>query len=103
MEISRKLLKFKHHILFAIAFFLMIFSLIYLTPRFLDILAYFWPLFLSTALFLVTVLLFAKSSPLSTEVPAEKATERLLDFVVGQPELVQSADEECLKAKHNNM
>ncbi|GMP64989.1 hypothetical protein CsSME_00025982 [Camellia sinensis var. sinensis] len=81
----------------------MIFSLIYLAPRFLDVLAYFWPLFLSTALFLVTVLFFAESSPLSTEVPAEKATEGLLDFVAGQPELIQSADEECSKSKHNNM
>ncbi|KAL7218832.1 hypothetical protein ACSBR2_011995 [Camellia fascicularis] len=39
MEISEKLLKFKFHILFTIAF-----SLIYLAPRFLDVLAYFWPL-----------------------------------------------------------
>ncbi|KAF5948282.1 hypothetical protein HYC85_014239 [Camellia sinensis] len=81
----------------------MIFSLIYLAARLLDVLAYFWLPFLSTALFLVTVVLFAKSSPLSTEVPAEKTNERLLDFVAGQPKLVQSTDEECSKSEHNNM
>ncbi|XAR67375.1 hypothetical protein NMG60_11002107 [Bertholletia excelsa] len=49
MEISGKLLKFKFHILVAGALSLVIFSLIYVVPSFLDVLAYFWPLLLSTA------------------------------------------------------
>ncbi|KAL0443285.1 UNVERIFIED_CONTAM: hypothetical protein Slati_2051200 [Sesamum latifolium] len=51
MEIPEKLLKFKFHILFGVALSLFIFFLCYLAPSFLDVLKYFWPLLLSTALF----------------------------------------------------
>ena len=93
MEISAKLLKFKFHILTAIAFSLMIFSLIYLAPRFLDVVAYFWPLLVSTVLFLVAVVLFDRSSPPAAKAPGEKAVESLLDFIAPLPEEVQFAEE----------
>ncbi|KAK4398617.1 UNVERIFIED_CONTAM: hypothetical protein Scaly_1247200 [Sesamum calycinum] len=90
MEIPEKLLKFKFHILFGVALSLLIFFLCYLAPSFLDVLKYFWPLLVSTALFLVTIVVFGRISPPVTEAPGEKAGEGLLDYVAGQPEQVQS-------------
>ncbi|KAM7498991.1 hypothetical protein LguiA_023405 [Lonicera macranthoides] len=84
MEIQQKLLKFKFHILISLTFSLIILSLLYLAPRFLEILAYFWPLLLSTALFLATVVVFGRTSPPAAEVSGEKAGEDILDFVAGQ-------------------
>ncbi|KAL6999128.1 hypothetical protein U1Q18_000290 [Sarracenia purpurea var. burkii] len=93
MEISAKLLKFKIHILFSIAVFLVIFSLAYLSPGVVEVFVYFWPLFVSTALFLIAVVLFAHTSPSATEAPCEKAGEGLLDFIAAQPEALQPAEE----------
>ncbi|CAK9166875.1 unnamed protein product [Ilex paraguariensis] len=89
MEIPEKLLKFKFHILFASVFSLLIISIIYVAPRFLEILAYFWPLLVSTALFLITVIVFGQISPPTTEASGEKTGEVILDYVAGQPEQVQ--------------
>lgn len=86
MEIPQKLLKFKFHILFALTLCVVVSSLIVVAPRFVTILAYFWPLFLSTALFLVAVVVFGKTSLPATEAHGDKAGEGLLDFVAGQPE-----------------
>ncbi|OVA02180.1 hypothetical protein BVC80_8785g14 [Macleaya cordata] len=87
MEIPEKLLKFKFHIIFTTLLSLLLLSLFLLAPRFLTILSYFWPLFVSTALFLIAVVFFAKVSPPITETTScEKAGEGLLDYVAGQPE-----------------
>ncbi|XP_052206563.1 uncharacterized protein LOC127810959 [Diospyros lotus] len=99
MEISEKLLKFKFHISIAVAFSLAIGSLIYVAPRFLDVLAYFWPLLLSTALFLVAVIVFNKATPLATEAPCEMAGEVLLDFVACPPEVLQHPAGESSKSE----
>ncbi|XP_073159065.1 uncharacterized protein [Henckelia pumila] len=88
MEIPDKLLKFKLHILLAFAFAALIFFLCYLAPPFLDILYYFWPLLLSTALFLVAVVVFGRISAPETDSPGENAVEGLLDFPDGQSEQV---------------
>jgi hypothetical protein len=56
-------------------------------PRFLTILAYFWPLFLSTALFLFAVIVFGRTSVPSTDASGDsKAGEGLLHYVAGQPD-----------------
>ncbi|XVF33872.1 hypothetical protein REPUB_Repub18cG0009000 [Reevesia pubescens] len=88
MEISEKLLKFKYPIILALTLSLILSCIIFI-PSFLTILTYFWPLFLSTALFLVAVIFFGKTSahPGGSESPAVKAGEGLLDYVAGQPEL----------------
>nr|GLL38308.1 uncharacterized protein LOC113689905 [Ipomoea trifida] len=80
MEIPEKILQFKFYILFSAVFSLITLSLIYLAPSFLDILNYFWPLFLSTALFLVAVVLFGRTSP----PPPELSGEGILDYVAGK-------------------
>ncbi|KAJ7963631.1 putative Transmembrane protein [Quillaja saponaria] len=88
MEIPEKLHKFIYRFLLLVLFSLTIFSLILLTPRFLTILAYFWPLFLSTALFLAVVLVFVKTSsvPATDASVVDKPGEGLLDYVAGLPE-----------------
>ncbi|EXB36073.1 hypothetical protein L484_018231 [Morus notabilis] len=85
MEIPEKLIKFKIHILLALLLCVAVSVLILVAPRFLTILAYFWPLLVSTALFLASVLVFGKTTAASPAV-ADKAGEGLLDFVAGQPD-----------------
>lgn len=92
MEIQEKLLKFKFHILSALIFLGLVLSLVIFAPRFLTILAYFWPLFLSTALFLVAVVFFGKTSPPASDSHVDHhkaAAEDLLDYVAGQVQTVQ--------------
>ncbi|KAK3013171.1 hypothetical protein RJ639_007890 [Escallonia herrerae] len=93
MEVPEKLLKFKFHLFFALAFALFIFSLVCHAPRFVDVIAYFWPLLVSTALFLAAAVVFGRTSPPAAEVPGEKAAEGILDFVAGQPEPVEAEED----------
>ncbi|KAI3665135.1 hypothetical protein L6452_43753 [Arctium lappa] len=62
--------------------------------KFLNILAYFWPLLLSTALFLLLLIVFGLSSPLPVQVSGEKAGEGILDYVVGRREPVLQPESE---------
>ncbi|KAG4161761.1 hypothetical protein ERO13_D01G076300v2 [Gossypium hirsutum] len=90
MEITEKLLKLKYPIIVILTLSLTLSALIIFAPSFLTILAYFWPLLLSTALFLVAVIFFGKTSAhtaASDSDPADKAGEVLLDYVAGQPQL----------------
>ncbi|KAJ0044999.1 hypothetical protein Pint_03871 [Pistacia integerrima] len=92
MEIQEKLLKFKFHILFTLSFLGLMFSLVIFAPRVLTILAYFWPLFLSTALFLVAVVFFGKTSLPASDSHIEHhkaAAEDILGYVAGQDHAVQ--------------
>ncbi|KAF4391255.1 hypothetical protein G4B88_016565 [Cannabis sativa] len=85
LKIQQKLMRFKFHILITLILFTLITTLILIAPKFLTILAYFWPLLLSTALFLIAVLVFAKTSlPPAT---SYKTGEGLLDYVAGESEL----------------
>ncbi|KGN56016.1 hypothetical protein Csa_010324 [Cucumis sativus] len=87
MEIPSKVMKFRFHILVTLILSLTLFSLFLLAPSFLSLLAYFWPLFLSTALFLLAVLLFANTSLPSPD----KAAEGLLSYVAGHHDLDSSS------------
>ena len=88
MEIPEQVLKFKFHLIVGIILSLSFFVLVRLAPSLLDLLAYFWPLLASTAIFLAVVLVFSRVSPPTTDAPGEKAAEGLLDYVAGQPETV---------------
>ncbi|CAH8260294.1 unnamed protein product [Arabidopsis lyrata] len=91
MEFREKLLKFKFQIVFAFVLSLLTVALVTYSPGFLTVLSYFWPLILSTALFLAAVFFFARTSDLpasSTIIPGEGAglkvaAEGILDYVVG--------------------
>ncbi|KAK4779165.1 hypothetical protein SAY86_006693 [Trapa natans] len=82
MAILAALIKYRLHLLFAVGFSSALLGLVLLAPSFLTLLAYFWPLFLSTAFFIVSVVFFVKSSP----PPFDKAGEDLLDYVTGDPD-----------------
>ncbi|PHT43994.1 hypothetical protein CQW23_18019 [Capsicum baccatum] len=84
MEIQKLLIKFKFQILIVSILSISIIVFINLAPRFLDVVKYFWPLLLSTALFLVAVVVFGWISPPVNEVYSEKTGEGILDFVAGQ-------------------
>ncbi|KAG2678239.1 hypothetical protein I3843_12G136500 [Carya illinoinensis] len=87
MEIPEKLLEYRFHIIFALALPLTIVSIVHVAPSFVPVLAYFWPLFLSTALFLFAVIFFGRTSVKGIDVHGDdKAVEGLIDYVAGQPE-----------------
>ncbi|KAB2606123.1 hypothetical protein D8674_005840 [Pyrus ussuriensis x Pyrus communis] len=97
MEIPEKLVKFKFHFLFALLFCFALYSLTLIAPRFLTLLAYFWPLFLSTALFLFAVVVFGKTTIPGSDASGDKPGEGLLDYVAGQPDhVVESYKSELL-------
>ncbi|KAI9102244.1 hypothetical protein K1719_023446 [Acacia pycnantha] len=91
MDISQRLFKWKYHFVaalllaFAVSFFAV------LAPRFVTVLAFFWPLFLSTALFLALVLVFGRTSSSaagnSSSSSNNAAGEVFLDYVAGHNEL----------------
>ncbi|KAE9599117.1 hypothetical protein Lal_00043926 [Lupinus albus] len=87
MDVSEKLLKYRYHITIAIVVSLILSLVLYAAPRILTILAYFWPLFASTTVFLVAIIAFGGVSKFSTEeAHDEKVGEGLLDYVAGKPE-----------------
>lgn len=89
MDISEKILKYRYQISIATIVSLLISLLLYAAPRFLNILAYFWPLFASTTVFLISIIAFGGVSKFSTEIHGEKAGEGLLNYVAGKPEHIQ--------------
>ncbi|XP_068644562.1 uncharacterized protein [Aristolochia californica] len=83
MEAVEKLLKFKFHVLAASAVVSLVLSLYYVAPNFLTVVTYFWPLLLSTALFLAAVVFFGRVTPVES---SGDAGGELLDYVAGKPE-----------------
>ncbi|EOA31749.1 hypothetical protein CARUB_v10014977mg [Capsella rubella] len=91
MEFREKLLKFKFQIVLAFVLSLLTVALVTYSPGFLTVVSYFWPLFVSTALFLAAIFFFARTSDLpasSSTIPGEGtglkvAAEGILDYVVG--------------------
>ncbi|WOG83141.1 hypothetical protein DCAR_0102315 [Daucus carota subsp. sativus] len=90
MEISPKLLKFKAHFVITIFVSLVFAFLLQVAPQFITILTYFWPLFISTALFLVLILVFGKITP--TEFYGDKEGEGIMEYVAGQPEYLEESE-----------
>lgn len=76
-------MQYRYHFTISVIVSVVLSLLLYGAPRLVTILAYFWPLFASTALFLVTILAFGGLSQLATEAHGEKAGEGILDYVQG--------------------
>nr|VDD55136.1 unnamed protein product [Brassica oleracea] len=81
MEIQARLKEYKLHFMVAIIMSVMVLSLLYAAPRILDILAYFWPLFASTAAFLAVAITFGGFQQLSEETTGEG----IMEYVAGRP------------------
>lgn len=89
MDVVEKLLQYRYLISIAIAISLSLSLLLYAAPRILSILAYFWPLFASTTVFLISVIAFGGVSKFSETEDfhhGERAGGGLLDYVAGMPE-----------------
>ncbi|CAN0875074.1 hypothetical protein LINGRAHAP2_LOCUS10620 [Linum grandiflorum] len=102
MEIHQNLLKYKLQIITALILSLLVTSIVYLAPRVVTILAYFWPLFISTGIFLGASFFIGKTSLLATDSDhsADKTSEVLLDYVVGQPPSLHAPDD-SFKSTHS--
>ncbi|XP_058069010.1 uncharacterized protein LOC131218467 [Magnolia sinica] len=85
MDVSKKLQQLKFHFLVSAIFSLLFLFLLYHSPSFVTILSYFWPLLLSTAVFLTSVTVLGQISPPESETSGRKAGEELIGFVAGQP------------------
>ncbi|KAB5519050.1 hypothetical protein DKX38_023369 [Salix brachista] len=86
MDIPERVLQYRFHLAAAIAASLVLSLLLYASPGLITIVAYFWPLFASTAVFLMLILVFGGVPQLATDYHGGKAGEGLLDYVAGQPE-----------------
>jgi hypothetical protein len=87
MDVPEKLMQYRYHFAIAVIVSVVLSLLLYGAPRFVTILAYFWPLFASTAVFLVVIVAFGGLSQLATDqAHGDKAGEGILDYVQGQPE-----------------
>ncbi|KDP32903.1 hypothetical protein JCGZ_13684 [Jatropha curcas] len=88
MDIPEKMSQYKYHLGIAIIASLVLSIFLYAAPRLVTILAYFWPLFASTTVFLVLIIAFGGVSPLQSDsAHAEQAGEGLLHYVAAvQPE-----------------
>lgn len=89
MDIPEKLMQYKYHISIAVVVSAVISLMLYAAPRLLTILAYFWPLFASTTVFLVAIIAFGSLSQFATQTQDEKAGEGILDYVQGPPQYSQ--------------
>ncbi|KAL6990638.1 hypothetical protein U1Q18_008756 [Sarracenia purpurea var. burkii] len=89
MDFPGKLSQYKHQIAIAIVSSLIFTLFLLVAPQFITILSYFWPLFLSTTVFLVAMVLFSQISAPLDESYGEEAAEGLLDYVAEHPEQLE--------------
>ncbi|CAH8387819.1 unnamed protein product [Eruca vesicaria subsp. sativa] len=82
MEIQARLMEYKFHVMIAIIVSVLVSALVYAAPRILDTLAYFWPLFASTAAFLAMAITSGGFQQLSEEATGEG----IMEYVAGRLE-----------------
>ncbi|CAL0315923.1 unnamed protein product [Lupinus luteus] len=99
MEISQTLLKLRYHFLALLLFCITLFTLILVAPRFITLFTYFWPLFVSTAIVLALVFIFARTSSSSSLPDTDSSLDKtLLDYVAAG----HLHDESPFLTTHNN-
>ncbi|XP_062088499.1 uncharacterized protein LOC133795064 [Humulus lupulus] len=88
MDIPPQLIQYKYHLAIAISVSVAISLVLYAAPRLTTLVAYFWPLFASTTLFVVAIIAFTGVSQLAVEAHRgdNKAGEDIVDYVAGQQE-----------------
>ncbi|KAK4785573.1 hypothetical protein SAY86_002262 [Trapa natans] len=83
IEFSARIMHSRYQITTAVVGLLLVSLVLYALPRFVTVLAYFWPLFASTAVFMVVILVFGGISQLANDSHGEKAGKGILDYVAG--------------------
>ncbi|PIM99058.1 hypothetical protein CDL12_28454 [Handroanthus impetiginosus] len=87
MDIYAKLLQYKNFFAAIIAVISLALFLSVMPPV-TNILLYFWPLFLSTALVLLAIIVINQTLPIFMDYSGDREVEALLDYVAGHPELL---------------
>lgn len=85
-NIQTKVLQHKDQITVVAAASVVLSLFVYAAPRFLTILAFFWPLFLSTAVLFAVMTAFGGGFHVETEIHGVRAGETILDYVARRPE-----------------
>ncbi|KAG6641922.1 hypothetical protein CIPAW_09G107600 [Carya illinoinensis] len=86
MDIQEKLMQHRSNVAMTFIVSVVISLLLYASPRLINILTYFWPLFASTAVLLVAIIGFGGLSQLASETHGYKAGEGIIDYVQRRPE-----------------
>ncbi|KAL3625009.1 hypothetical protein CASFOL_031677 [Castilleja foliolosa] len=73
----------------AIALFLSLIFFSTVMPNLSSIILYFWPLFLSTTLVLVAIIVFGQLSPISLDLSGYTEGEAMFDYVAGRPDFLE--------------
>ncbi|PON38120.1 hypothetical protein PanWU01x14_314900 [Parasponia andersonii] len=84
MDIQQQPIQYRYHLAIAISVSVAISLVFYAAPRLTTIVAYFWPLFASTTLFVVAIIAFTGISQLAMEAQGgQKFGEDIVDYVAG--------------------
>ncbi|KAG8365340.1 hypothetical protein BUALT_Bualt18G0094500 [Buddleja alternifolia] len=86
MEIYATLLQYRYFFAAALSVSLGLVFFLAVIPKFTSILLYFWPLFLSTALVLATIVIIGQMSPIPSDFSGDREGEAFLDYIAGHPE-----------------
>lgn len=74
-------IRYKLHLVSAAAFLCVAAPAYYAAPNFVSVLSYFWPLLLSTALFLAAIVFFGHASP--PDLGPGASGDDIMDYVAG--------------------
>ncbi|KAL7103109.1 hypothetical protein ABFS82_08G156200 [Erythranthe guttata] len=90
MEIYSVFLQHRFFLSAAVALLLSLACLLTIMPPVISVLYYFWPLFVSTAIALVAIIVIGQISPIPREFSDERQGEALLDYVAGKQESLEN-------------
>lgn len=86
MDIQDQVVRFRYYILASLLSLIAIFTLLHLAPSFVTLIVFFFPLLISTTIFLTIIILFGnttQSHPNDAVPSFPKPAEELLDYVAG--------------------
>lgn len=86
IELSAQIMQYRYQSMMAVAGFVVLSLMLHAAPSFVTTLAYFWPLFASTAVLLVGIVLFGGISQLANDSHGEKAGRDILNYLAGPHE-----------------
>ncbi|XXG63378.1 hypothetical protein AAC387_Pa05g1585 [Persea americana] len=84
MDVPETLLQYRFHLIVATLFSVFLVFLINYAPSLVTVVSYFWPLFLSTGVFLFSVVFFGRISPSESDTCGGRTGEELMHYVAGQ-------------------
>ena len=86
-------MQYRYHLAVAVSVSALVSSALYAAPRLGTILAFFWPLLASTALFVAAIVAFSGVSQLAVEAHGGGEGEEIVDYVAGRDRHEHVADD----------